>query len=276
MRPRHWLKNGFVLAPVVFSGHLLDAAALGRAAAAAAAFCLASSAGYLVNDVADRDADAADPAKRLRPVAAGEMAPRTALAWAAALAVAAVAASAAVGVAVAAAAAAYLLLTVSYSAGLKRVPVLEAMVLAGGFLLRLLGGAAAVPVRASAWLLICGFLLALLLAFGKRMPEAARGGSRAARYPDAFLSRAVTLLAGATVVTYVIYTVAPETVANLGSRALLATAPLVLFGVLRYLLLLDRDGVRDPTEALTADRPLLVTVALWAAAAAVIVSAAAG
>ncbi len=276
MRPHHWLKNGFVLAPVVFSGHLLDAAAAGRAGVAAAAFCLASSAGYLVNDVADRTADAGDPVKSRRPVAAAEMTPQAALSWAVALAVAALAAAAAVRPDVAIAVAAYLVLTASYSVALKKVPVLEAMVLAGGFLLRLLAGAAAVPVRASAWLLICGCLLALLLAFGKRMPEAGRDGARGARYPAAFLSRAVTLLAGATVVTYVIYTVAPETVANIGSRALLATAPLVLFGVLRYLLLLDRDGGRDPTEALTSDRALLATVVLWAVAAAVIVSAATG
>ncbi len=271
LRPHHWLKNGFVLAPALFSGHALDAGALGRSLAAAAAFCLAASAGYLVNDVLDRDADRADPVKRHRPVAAGALGAGAALAWAAVLLAAAAGAAVAVGRPVLLALAAYAALTLLYSLALKSVPIVEALVLAAGFVVRLAAGALAIPVAISHWLVICGFLLALLLAFGKRVPELRRPALRTPAYPESFLSAAVTLLAGVTLVAYVLYTVAPETVANVGSRALLATVPLVLFGILRYLLLLHRGGAQDPAAALLADRPLLATVAAWAVLAAALV-----
>lgn len=270
-RPVHWVKNGFVLAPAVFAGQATEPAAVGLAGATAALFCLASSAGYFVNDVLDREADRADPVKRLRPVASGALRPATALAWGGALLAVALAGAAALGGWVLACVAAYLGLTVFYSLALKRVPVLEAMVLGTMFLVRLAAGALAIHVPISHWLLICGFLLALLLAFGKRVPEVDHPGARTPLYPATFLHEVVTLLAGVTVVSYTLYTVAPDTVAKVGSPALLLTVPLVLFGVLRYLLLLHREGAQDPTATLVRDRPLLATVVLWGAAAGAIV-----
>jgi len=274
LRPRHWVKNGFVLAPAVFSGHALDATALGRAGLAVAAFCLAASAGYLVNDLLDRDADRADPDKRRRPIAAGELGAGAAVAWAAALLAAAAALTLTVSRPVLLALLVYAALTLLYSLALKQVPILEAMVLAAGFVVRLAAGALAIPVMISHWLVICGFLLALLLAFGKRVPELRRPALRTPAYPETFLHAVVALLAGVTIVAYVLYTVSPDTVANIGSRALLATVPLVLFGILRYLLLLHREGAQDPAAALLADRPLLATVVAWAALAAALVTAA--
>lgn len=271
MRPRHWLKNGFVLAPAVFSGHAFDAPVLGRAAATALAFCLAASAGYLVNDVLDREADRADPVKCRRPVASGEMSIAAALAWAVLLFAAAFAITALHGLAVVLALVGYIAVTTGYSLYLKVVPILEALVLAAGFLVRLVAGALAIQVVISHWLVICGFLLALLLAFGKRMPEAVHPSQRTPTYPASFLHDVVTMLAGVTLVAYTLYTVAPDTTAKFGSRALLLTVPLVLFGVLRYLLLLHREGAQDPTSTLFSDRPLLLAVAAWAVAAGAIV-----
>lgn len=276
LRPRHWLKNGFVVAPALFSGHALDPNGLGRAVLAAAAFCLAASAGYLVNDVLDRDADRADAVKRERPIARGELSVPAALACAAALLLTAAALAAVLSRAVLLAMLTYGALTLLYSLALKAVPVLEAMVLAAGFVVRLAAGALAIPVVISHWLVICGFLLALLLAFGKRVPELRHPALRTPAYPESFLRAVVTLLAGVTLIAYVLYTVAPETVANIGSRRLLLTAPLVLFGVLRYLLLLHREGAQDPSAALLTDRPLLLTVLVWALAAAAIVATAVG
>jgi 4-hydroxybenzoate polyprenyltransferase len=124
----------------------------------------------------------------------------------------------------------------------------------------------------SHWLVVCGFLLALLLAFGKRLPEADQAGSRSPNYPLSFLHDVVTMLAGVTLVAYTLYTVAPDTTAKLGgSNALLLTVPLVLFGILRYLLLLHREGAQDPTATLFRDRPLLAAVLLWIVTAGVIV-----
>lgn len=271
MRPRQWLKNGFVFAPVIFAGQFLDGDAMLRVGLATLSFCLLSSASYLVNDVLDREADREDPVKRLRPVATGELTVGAALAAATALAATALAGAAVTGTAVLLVAVAYGVLIQLYSLRLKLVPILEAMVLATGFLLRLAAGALAVPVTISHWLVICGFLLALLLAFGKRVPDVEHPTRRTPVYPATFLAVTVPLLAGVTLVSYVLYTVAPETVAKVGSNVLLLTAPLVLFGILRYLLLLHREGAQDPTTALLSDRTLLLTVVLWAAVAGALV-----
>jgi 4-hydroxybenzoate polyprenyltransferase len=272
MRPRQWLKNGFVLAPAVFAGHAFDPSAMLKALIVAVAFCLASSAGYLVNDVLDREADRADPVKRLRPVASGELGTGVALTWAALLFVMAVAVSFTQNSAVVIALAGYAALTILYSLFLKSVQVIDVLVLATGFLIRLVAGAVAIPVVISHWLIVCGFLLALLLAFGKRLPEADHLGTRSPKYPLSFLHDVVTMLAGVTLVAYTLYTVAPDTTAKLGgSKALLLTVPLVLFGVLRYLLLLHKEGAQDPTSTLFRDRQLLATVILWIVVAGIIV-----
>lgn len=271
MRPRHWLKNGFVFAPALFSGHIFDPPALLRVAAAAACFCLISSAVYLVNDVLDRDADRSDPVKSRRPIAAGLIPPAHALAAAALLSVGSLAGAAVLDGGTATAVAAYALLNVLYSIGLKTVPVLEAMVLASGFVLRLVGGALVIDVLISHWLLICGGLLATLLAFAKRVPEIEHPTARTPRYPASFLTEAVTLLAGVTMIAYILYTVAPETVVKFHTHGLLVTAPVVLFGILRYLFLLAREGAQDPTVTLLSDRPLLAAVVLWALLAGTII-----
>jgi 4-hydroxybenzoate polyprenyltransferase len=271
MRPRHWLKNGFVLAPAVFAGHAFDPEAMLRVGSVAFAFCLVSSAGYLVNDVLDREADRQDPVKCRRPVASGELAPAAALMLSTVLFAAAVAITVAESWPVTVAVLAYAGLTTLYSLFLKTVPVIEAMTLATGFLIRLAAGALAVAVAISHWLVICGFLLALLLAFSKRVPEASHPAVRTPVYPASYLQDVVNLLAGVTLVAYTLYTVAPDTVAKVGSQRLLLTVPFVLFGILRYLLLLHREGAQDPTSALVADRPLLLTVVLWTATAGAIV-----
>jgi 4-hydroxybenzoate polyprenyltransferase len=276
MRPRQWLKNGFVVAPALFSGHAFDPPALLRVGFAAGLFCLASSAVYLLNDVVDRDADRSDSVKCRRPVAAGELSIPAALFAAAALAGIAIGGSAALGWWVLGSLLAYLVINLSYSLGLKLVPVLEAMLLATGFVVRLTAGALAIRVEISHWLLICGFLLALLLAFGKRMPEVSHPSARTPRYPAAFLALAVTLVAGVTLVAYVLYTVAPDTEAKFHSKALLTTAPVVLFGILRYLFLLTREGAQDPTATLLTDRPLLAAVVVWALLAGLIVAQSGG
>jgi 4-hydroxybenzoate polyprenyltransferase len=276
IRPRQWLKNGFVYAPAIFSGHLLDPAAMLKVTWAALGFCAIASAGYLVNDVLDRDADRLDPIKRLRPVAAGRLSVPAALVWSLVLLIGGLALAQLAGTRVLLVAVAYGVLTQLYSLWLKLVPIVEAIVLAAGFLLRLGAGAIAIPVSISHWLVICGFLLALLLAFGKRVPDVAHPSRRTPVYPASFLNVVVPLLAGVTLVSYTLYTVAPDTVAKVGSGALLLTAPLVLFGILRYLLLLHRDGAQDPTTALLTDGTLMATVLIWAALAGAVLALAGG
>lgn len=279
MRPEQWLKNGFVLAPMVFSGLLDDPGAWARSLLAVAAFCAASSAVYLINDVLDREADRRHPSKCNRPIAAGEISVGAALIAAVVLAAAAMAAAFVLGGWFPAVLGSYILLVVLYSVVLKRVVFVDVLVLAAGFVLRVVGGAVAINVPVSRWLLLCAYLLALYLALGKRRSELALLGEGAGthrevlgHYTLGLVDQSISVVLGATVLAYTLYTVAPDTVAKVGSEGLMATVPVVLYGLFRYLYLLHRHDLGgSPTRVLVTDRPLLLTVAIWLGVAAVVI-----
>ena len=281
MRPEQWLKNGFVLAPIVFSGLIGDADAWVRTVLAVAAFCAASSAVYLVNDVIDREADRSHPIKKNRAIASGEVSVTTALAVAVVLVAAAAAVAVWLGGWFPAVLAAYVLLVLLYSALLKRAVFLDVLVVAAGFVLRVVGGAVAINVPVSAWILVVAYLLALYLALGKRRSELVLLGAEAGNhrvvlghYTLPMVDQAISVVLGATVLAYALYTVAPDTVAKVGSEGLLATVPIVLYGLFRYLYLLHRHELGgSPTRALLTDRPLLVCVVVWLAVAAAVINA---
>lgn len=271
MRPAQWAKNLFVLAPLAFAGGLGKVPLVERGLLAFAAFCAASSAIYLVNDLRDREQDRNHPLKRHRPIAAGTLpAPVAALA-AALLVVLALGAAVLLGRGFGVVVAIYLLLNGAYNAGLKNVVILDALIIALGFVLRVLGGAAAVAVAVSHWLLLCTIFLALFLAFSKRRHEIGLLADDAARqrqvldhYSPAFLDQMINVVTASAVVCYALYAVAPETEAKYGGHALLYTIPLVLFGVFRYLYLVyQRPGEVNPTEAILRDRPFLANLVLW-------------
>ena len=282
MRPEQWLKNGFVLAPIVFSGLVGDPEAWGRSLLAVAAFCAASSATYLVNDVIDREADRAHPQKRERPIAAGEVSVASALATAAALVSVAIAMAIALGGWFPTVLIAYVALVLLYSAVLKRAVFLDVLVVALGFVLRVVGGAVAIDVPVSRWILLVAYLLALYLALGKRRSELALLGEEAGnhrvvlgQYTLPMVDQAISVVLGATVLAYALYTVAPDTVAKVGSEGLMATVPIVLYGLFRYLYLLHKHELGgSPTRALLTDRPLLICVVVWLAVAAAVINAA--
>ncbi|MCD6031449.1 MAG: Decaprenyl-phosphate phosphoribosyltransferase, partial [Thermomicrobiales bacterium] len=163
LRPAQWIKNGLIFAGLVFGGKLLEPAAVANAVLAAIWFSLLSSGFYLINDVRDRDADRLHPVKGLRPVAAGDLAPSTALAIGVLLVVVALAGAAILGGAFFLVALAYSELMVAYNLGLKQIVILDVVAIAAGFVLRAVGGAVAVDVTISPWLLVCTMLLALLL-----------------------------------------------------------------------------------------------------------------
>jgi 4-hydroxybenzoate polyprenyltransferase len=280
MRPEQWLKNGFVLAPIVFSGLIGDPDAWLRSLLAVAAFCAASSATYLVNDVIDREADRAHPVKRGRPIAAGEVSVAAALATAVVLVTVAMAVALWLGGWFSAVLIGYVALVLLYSALLKQAVFLDVLVVAAGFVLRVVGGAVAIDVPVSRWILVVAYLLALYLALGKRRTELVLLGDEAGnhravlgQYTLPMVDSAISVVLGATVVAYALYTVAPETVAKVGSEGLLATVPIVLYGLFRYLYLLHRHELGgSPTKALLTDRPLLVCVVIWLAVAAVVIT----
>jgi 4-hydroxybenzoate polyprenyltransferase len=272
LRPRQWVKNAFVLAPLLFSGRALQAPYLVDALAAFVAFCLAASAGYALNDVWDRMEDRSHPTKSRRPVAAGRLSVRSALTAAVALAAAALALAWAVGSLLLAALAGYVALNLAYSARLKHLVILDVFTLAAFFVLRLLAGSAAVRVHPSIWLLLCGGLLALYLGFAKRRHElillgdgSANHRSVLSHYSPVFLDQMSVVLLSVTVVAYIMYTLTSETAQRVGTEALSYGTAFVLYGVFRYLYLVHQKDLGSPTETVLTDRPLLVAVTLWLA-----------
>lgn len=272
IRPEQWLKNGFVLSPLVFSGQALDPDSQWRAVIATLAFCAIASAVYLMNDVIDRAADRLHPRKALRPVAAGLISPQSALIGAVLLGVTGVAAGAMVGSKVVIVLVSYLGLNVLYGTWLKNVVIVDVFVIAAFFVMRLLAGALAIDVRPSIWLLLCGGLLALYLGFAKRRHELVLLGSGSsthravlARYSTPFLDQLSVVLLSVTVVSYIMYTLESDTARIVGSDALSYSTAFVLYGVLRYLYLVHRNEGGNPTETLLTDRALMAAVVLWGA-----------
>jgi len=275
MRPRQWTKNLLLFAGLLFAAKLGDGTRWLEALLAFAAYCAASSAAYLVNDVRDAEHDRDHPVKRLRPVASGELPTRTALALAGALAVAAFAGAAALGLGSVGFLLAFLGLQAAYTAGLKHIVLIDVLAIAGLFVLRASAGAEGVDVRISPWLLICTGLLALFLALAKRRAELVLVGAEETPgrpvlegYSLALVDQLVTVVAASTVIAYSLYTFTAR-----DSKAMMATVPFVLYGVFRYLLLLHRrDLGEEPENVLLSDVPLLLTIAAWAATCATILA----
>jgi 4-hydroxybenzoate polyprenyltransferase len=273
LRPKQWIKNVFVLAPLVFAQQMGRMGQLAHAAGAFAIFCALSSSIYLVNDIADREADRRHPVKRLRPIASGDLKVFPASIMAIVLAVAGLAGALVIGPAFAGVACAYVFLNLAYSGGLKRVVILDVMAVAAGFLLRAWGGAVAVEVEISRWLILCTALLALFLGFVKRRQEiAALEGSTAQRpilreYSLTFLDQMISVVTASTLLAYSLYAFSPEVAEKLGTRHLGLTIPFVLYGILRYLYLVHQRGEgENPTQLVLTDAPLLVNLALWGVA----------
>lgn len=277
-RPRQWIKNLLLFAPLLFAKKLTDPLRFSHALLAFALFCGLSGVVYLVNDLLDLERDRRHPLKSRRPIASGRLPLSVALAAAVVLFTAAIAGSFALSLAFGAVGLCYVLLNLAYSLFLKEVVILDVMVVASGFVLRALGGAVAIDVEISPWLILCTILLSLFLAFCKRRQELETlvGGAEDHRpslreYSVGFLDQMISIVTASTVVCYSIYTISPEVEEKLGTRRLFLTIPFVLYGIFRYLYLVHQRGQGgSPTTALLTDRPLLVCVALWALAAGLI------
>ncbi len=273
LRPQQWVKNAFVLVGLVFGHAWRDPGMVTAALCATLAFCLASGAVYAFNDARDAPQDREHPDKRGRPVARGTVSATQAIVLSIIVAAASLALAAWAGWRAAAIIAAYLVLSAAYSLGLKRVPVLDVIVIAAGFMLRLLAGTLGIGIEPSRWLLACGFLLTLFLGFAKRRAELARlagdaGQHRAVleNYSSGFLDKAIALCAAGMVAAYAWYTLAAETALLHGTGSLVLTLPWVLLGTLRYLYRLRfRGGGGDPAEELLRDPLLGAAVLGWIA-----------
>ncbi len=271
LRPSQWTKNLFVFFGLLFGQRLLDPRAIWQSSCAFAIFCVLSGVVYLVNDVADREADRQHPLKRFRPIASGVVSPATALALAATLTVVALVAAWWLRPAFAAVAATYVGLLALYSGPLKHVVIIDVLTIAIGFVLRAAGGAVAIDVPISHWLLILTILLALFLALAKRRHELVllADGATSHRpilgeYSPYLLDQMIAVVTASTVISYVMYTVSPETVQKFNTDYLGLTLPFPLYGIFRYLYLVhQKEGGGSPSDMLLNDRPLLLCVALW-------------
>jgi len=277
-RPRQWIKNLFVAAPLVFSKHLDETPQLLRALAAVALFCALSSAVYLLNDLVDVEKDRAHPTKRNRPIASGRLSPGTAKLAATVLALGGLVGGVVLGIDFALIAAGYLLQNVAYSFKLKQVVYLDVMIVAVGFLLRVLGGALAIHVWTSPYLLICTGLLACYLGFGKRAHELAVAGDKAtdqravlSRYDAHVLKLMLYIFGVATLAAFVLYTMSEHTINFFHTTRMIWTAPFAAFGIARFAVLVRRSTAESPTDAMLRDIPFMLNFALWAASVCLII-----
>ncbi len=275
LRPRQWVKNLLVFAGLIFSRSLLVTEAVLRSLGGFAVFCLLSGAVYVVNDLADVIQDRNHPTKRFRPIASGQLSAGTAKLAAIIVFVVALLGAWLLGWRFAMVAIAYLVLQLAYSAWLKHVVILDVMAVAVGFALRAVAGTVAIGVTISPWLFICTILGALFVALAKRRHELLfleSGGTShrevLGKYSEGLLDQMIAMATSSTVITYSLYTVAPETVAKFATHNLILTVPFVIFGVYRYLYLVYRKEMGGaPEKALLTDVPLLVGGLLWVATA---------
>ncbi len=273
MRPHQWIKNAFVLAPLVFGMQLLAVEQALRAAAIFAAFCALASAVYLLNDCIDVAGDRAHPLKRHRPIAAGVVPVATARRVAAGLAVLGLAAAFVIDWRAGIVCFAYLTQNAAYSAGLKNVAWVDVLIIAGGFLLRVLAGAFAISVPLSIWIIACTFLLALYLALGKRRHEllSSEGSGSTQRlvlqyYREHRVRALMIAVAVCTFGAYSAYTWETRVTNAFGTELLPVTIPFIVIGLGRFFQLSgDTSRGRSPTEAIVKDNVFVGNMLVWSA-----------
>jgi len=271
LRPTHWIKNLFVLAGLFFSSDWRQPGLVAHALAAFAAFCLAASAVYGMNDALDVEEDREHPRKRLRPIASGLVPRNLALTLSGALALSSLVLSACTGSALLWIIVAYLAINILYSRALKNQVLLDVFCIASGFILRLLAGTFGIGIEPSQWFLLCTLALSLFLGFSKRYaelvdPQRPLEEKRKVlkKYSSKFLRMLLGITLSATLITYALYTTSSRTLEIHHTGNLLYTLPLVIFGLFRYLYLVIEDGFGENTVAdLLKDKQLLFASVLY-------------
>jgi 4-hydroxybenzoate polyprenyltransferase len=275
LRPVHWVKNVFVFAALIFSRRLAgplaeSLPAVGMALGAFVCFCLASSAVYVLNDVLDRKTDSVHPERRNRPIAAGRVTVSAALAVGAGCALLALIGSSLLSNTLAAIVLAYMLLMVFYSMGLKRVMILDCVIIALGFCLRAVAGAVVIDVFISPWLVICTFALTLFLAFSKRRGEIAQLQENSevfrktlGEYTPELLAHMLDVSSVLAVACFLLYAMDFRTRELFGTNNLVYTTPVVLYCIFRFSALTQKGLYSDPVKLIIEDRPFQIGLVLW-------------
>jgi 4-hydroxybenzoate polyprenyltransferase len=278
MRPAHWSKNGFVFAALVFGGKLNESSAIGRAIGGFFCFCLAASAVYILNDIIDRQRDRLHPEKSKRPIASGSLKAGPALIFAFLCAAVSIFVSYMLSPTFATVIMIYIVLMILYSLLLRKVMILDCVVISTGFCLRAIAGAVVVGVFISPWLIICTFALCLFLAFGKRRSEVAllQQDSESFRntlagYTPELLAHMIDVTSGLAVVCFLLYSMDDRTLQTFGNNHLVYTTPLVLYCVFRFSSLIQTGKYMGPVQLIFKDLPFQIGFILWIIASAVIV-----
>jgi len=271
LRPKQWTKNVIVFAGLFFAEDMFDVQKMVPALFAFIFFCMVSSGGYLINDVIDQPKDVLHPKKKFRPIAAGIVPIPLAMTLGVLMLVTGVVAGFFINHAFGVLVAFYCLLTLSYSIYLKRIIILDVLIIASGFVFRAIGGTLAINEVISSWLIICTIFLSLFLALTKRRSEFIALGEQAASvrktlamYSSQFLDQMITTATAACLISYALYTLDAGTVAKFGTRNLAFTLPFVIYGLFRYLFLVHHHNAGEsPETALLQDRPILLCVLLY-------------
>lgn len=271
IRPAQWVKNVFVLSPLLFSKNLDSPPLVAAAVIATCLFCLVSGAVYLVNDVFDAERDRRHFANRSRPIASGRLGVYTALTAAAILfsvsALGALSLNKGFGYVLIG----YFVLNFVYSAGLKRIVFIDVMTIAAGFVLRVVGGCLALEVTISPWIVVCTFLLSTFLALCKRRHELVTAGPDAGairgsleHYSLDYLDHLISMFGGITILAYCLYSISPAVVEKFHTQYMLLSVPPVIFGVARYMYLVHERLYRgNPTSVVLNDRPFQINLLVW-------------
>ncbi|HPG65692.1 MAG TPA: decaprenyl-phosphate phosphoribosyltransferase [Candidatus Hydrogenedentes bacterium] len=272
LRVYQWPKNLFVFPTLVFARQMHDVSLVLRSLAAFVVFCAASSATYIFNDMVDVDNDRAHPEKCRRPLASGALSMNAAAGMTLVLGAGALISAYVINVGFFGVVAFYMVMTGLYTIALKHIVIIDVMIVAAGFVVRAMGGAVALQVEFSNWLMVCTLFLALFMALSKRRHEVASlrgdtaGNHRAVLqfYSLDYLDQLIVVVMAGTVITYTIYTCSPEVVERLGTDKLYLTLPFVIYGLFRYLHLVHFDEKGgDPSQTLLQDWPLCITALLY-------------
>ena len=273
LRPRHWIKNIFIFAALIFAKKFTDWSAIRLSLFAFVLFCLASSGVYLINDVLDFYSDQEHPSKKNRPIASAKISRLFAVILGILLLAAALLVSWKFGFIFFWTVAGYVFLNLAYSFWLKRVVMIDIICIAIGFVLRVIAGAVVIGVAFSSWLLLCTFFLTLFLAIGKRKSELLSAGSSArgvlADYSSGLLDQMNMVILPAILIFYTLYTFN-----TWQSQWLILTVPVVLYGLFHYLYIVNNKKRQDdgPTDDLWSDKPLQITILVWLAVVLIIFS----
>ncbi len=278
LRPYQWTKNLFVFAPLIFSQNIFNVPLVITSLFAFAVFCVLSGAVYIWNDMRDVEEDRLHPIKSKRPLASGRLGKGPAAGAFVFFSVLGLGCALLLDFTFFILALGYVLLQILYSTWLKHVVILDVLLIAAGFILRVSAGGVVIAVDVSEWLLICMFLLALFLALSKRRHELVLLEENASNhrpilqeYSPYLLDQMISVVTASTVVAYCLYTISDATVAKFGSSRLIYTVPFVLYGIFRYLYLIHKKGGGgSPESIILKDKPFLAGILLWIISAVII------